>query len=171
MAITPYENLRPTVHPTAWVHPSAELIGDVTVGEEASIWPTCVLRGDSGAIHLGARTNFQDGSIAHATRGQSRTSVGSECTVGHRVIVHGCTIGNRVLIGMASTVLDHAVIGDECFIAAGSLVPPGKVFEPRSFLMGSPAKRVREVSSKDLEWIEASWRTYFDLMKRHQATR
>lgn len=168
MAITPYGDLRPTLHATAYVHPSAELLGDVTLDEDVSVWPTCVLRGDSGSIRIGARTSFQDGSIAHATMGQTKTIVGQECTVGHRVIVHGCTVGNRVLVGMASTILDDAVIGDECFIAAGSLIPPGRIFEPRSFIMGVPGKRVREVSAKDLESIERSWRTYHELMKRYR---
>lgn len=170
MAITRYETFLPLVHPSAWVHPSAELLGDVSIGAECSIWPTCVLRGDAGAISLGARTNFQDGSIAHATRDHSRTTIGVECTIGHRAIVHGCTVGDRVLLGMGSIVLDNAIIGDDSFVAAGSLIPPGKVFEPRSFLMGAPAKRVREVSSKDLESIAASWRTYLDLMNRHRAS-
>lgn len=169
MAITPYEGLTPMVHTGAWVHPSAELLGDVTLEDGVSVWPTCVLRGDSGSIHLGARTNFQDGSIAHATRDVSKTTVGPECTVGHRVILHGCTIGARVLVGMASTVLDNVVVGDDCFIAAGSLLTPGKIIEPRSFIMGAPAKKVREVSTKDLEWIASSWRGYFELMQKYRA--
>lgn len=171
MPVRAYESFVPKVHGDAWVHESAEVIGDVAIDASASVWPTCVLRGDAGAIRLGARTNFQDGSIAHATRGQSTTTIGEECTIGHRVIVHGCTVGHRVLLGMASTVLDNAVIGDDCFVAAGSLIPPGKVFEPRSFILGSPAKRIREVTSKDLEWIAASWRTYVDLMQRHRASK
>lgn len=168
MAITPYAGLVPTLHSRAWVHGSAELLGDVTLDEDVSVWPTCVLRGDSGSIHLGARTNFQDGSIAHATRDVSKTTVGVECTIGHRVILHGCTIGNRVLVGMASTVLDNVVVGDDCFIAAGSLLTPGKVFPAKSFIMGSPAKVVREVSSKDLEWIAKSWRTYVETMNGYR---
>jgi carbonic anhydrase/acetyltransferase-like protein (isoleucine patch superfamily) len=171
MAIVRYDTLTPTIHETAWVHPSAELIGDVTLDEGVSVWPTCVLRGDSGSIRLGARSNFQDGSIAHATRNVSITTVGPECTVGHRVILHGCTIGARVLVGMASTVLDNVVVGDDCFIAAGSLLTPGKVFEPRSFIMGAPAKKVREVTAKDLEWIASSWQGYFELMQKYRTAK
>ena len=154
MAITSYGTITPTIHPTAYVHPSAQLLGDVTLAEDVSVWPTCVLRGDSGAIRIGARTSFQDGSIAHATMGASKTTIGQECTVGHRVIVHGCTIGDRVLVGMASTLLDDVVIGDECFIAAGSLIPPGRVFEPRSFIMGAPAKLVLEGPRVDRAIVE-----------------
>jgi carbonic anhydrase/acetyltransferase-like protein (isoleucine patch superfamily) len=168
MAITPYGALTPRLHARAWVHPSAELLGDVTLDEDVSVWPTCVLRGDSGAIHFGARTNFQDGSIAHATRDVSKTTVGDECTIGHRVILHGCTLGHRVLVGMGSIVLDNVVIGDDSFVAAGSLLTPGKVYEPRSFIMGSPAKRVREVTAKDLEWIASSWKVYFELMTTYR---
>ncbi|MDP1915411.1 MAG: gamma carbonic anhydrase family protein [Myxococcales bacterium] len=169
MAITPFDGVTPMIHSGAWVHPSAELLGDVTLEDGVSVWPTCVLRGDSGPIHLGARTNFQDGSIAHATRDVSKTTVGPDCTVGHRVILHGCTIGARVLVGMGSIVLDNVVVGDDCFIAAGSLLTPGKVYEARSFIMGSPAKKVREVSAKDLEWIASSWRGYFNLMQQYRA--
>ncbi|MCA2980950.1 MAG: gamma carbonic anhydrase family protein [Myxococcaceae bacterium] len=169
MALTPFGALVPRIHPDAWVHPSAELLGDVTLEADVSIWPTCVARGDSGAIRFGARTNFQDGSIAHATRDVSTTSVGDECTIGHRVILHGCTVGHRVLVGMGSIVLDNVVIGDDCFVAAGSLLTPGKVFEPRSFILGSPAKRVREVTSMDLEWIAQSWRVYHELMTAYRS--
>jgi carbonic anhydrase/acetyltransferase-like protein (isoleucine patch superfamily) len=168
MAITHFNGMKPHIHAKAWVHPSAEILGDVTLAEDVSVWPTCVLRGDCGTIALGARTNFQDGSIAHATRGISTTQVGEHCTVGHRVILHGCTIGNRVLVGMASTVLDNVRVGDDCFIAAGSLLTPNKVFEPRSFIMGTPAKRVRQVTSQELESIAASSRTYLDLMARYR---
>ncbi len=165
MSSEAFEGLSPIVHPTAFVHPSALLLGDVRLGEEVSVWPTAVLRGDCGTIQIGARTNIQDGTIAHATTGFSETHLGMECTVGHRVILHGCTVGNRCLIGMGSIVLDGVEIGDECFVAAGSVVTPGKKFEPRSFLMGSPARRVREVSERDLMSIDAAWRSYVHLMQ------
>jgi gamma-carbonic anhydrase len=140
-------------------------MGDVVVHEGASIWPTCVLRGDCGTITIGANSNLQDGTIAHATGGVSVTTVGVGCTIGHRVILHGCTIGDHCLIGMGSIVLDNAVLGESCFVAAGALIPPGKVFEPRSFILGSPAKRVREVTAKDLEAIAQGARVYLELMR------
>lgn len=151
------------------MHASAQLLGDVRLAEDVSVWPTCVLRGDSGTITVGARTNLQDGTICHATRGVSQTTVGAECTVGHRVTLHGCTIGARCLIGMGSILLDGAELGDHCFVAAGSLVPPGKKFEARSFLMGSPAKVVRQVSERELKMIEHSWQTYVELMQAYRA--
>ena len=160
-----FGDLVPIVHPSAFVHASAQLLGDVRLDEESSVWPTTVLRGDCGTIRIGARTNVQDGSVAHATTGVSQTTVGIECTIGHRVILHGCTIGNRCLIGMGSIVLDNVEIGDESFVAAGSVVTPGKKFEPRSFILGSPAKRIRAVTDKELEMIDAAWKSYARLMK------
>ncbi len=124
---------------------------------------TVVLRGDCGTIRIGARTNVQDGSIAHATTGVSQTTVGMECTIGHRVILHGCTVGHRCLVGMGSILLDGVELGDECFVAAGSVVTPGKKFEARSFILGSPAKRIRAVTENDLFMIDAAWQSYMRL--------
>ncbi len=168
MANTRFGALDPGIHEQAYVHPSAQLLGEVTIGNEASVWPTCVLRGDSGPIVIGERSNFQDGSIAHATGGVSKTTIGSECTIGHRVIVHGCTVGDQCLIGMGSILLDGVEIGDSSFVAAGSLVTPGKVFAPRSFIIGSPAKRVRDVGERELEIIAHSWVVYRDLAKKYR---
>ena len=168
MAIEPFERFVPQIHPAAFIHPAATLIGEVTVGEEASVWPSAVLRGDHGAIRIGARTSIQDGSVGHATDGRSVTEVGEECTVGHRVVLHGCRIGHRCLVGMGSVLLDGAELGDECFLAAGSLVTPGKRFPPRSFLLGSPARRMREVTAEQLAWITYSWQAYQDLARRYK---
>lgn len=169
MSSESFENLSPAVHPTAWVHGSAQLLGDVHLAEEVSVWPTAVLRGDCGAIRVGSLTNVQDGSVLHASLGVSQTTVGSKCTVGHRVVLHGCRIGNRCLIGMGSILLDDVELGDECFVAAGSLVTPGKKFEARSFLAGAPAKRVREVTERELAAIDHGWRTYQQLAASYRA--
>lgn len=169
MASYSYREFSPRIHPTAYVHPAAELLGEVDLAEEVSIWPTTVLRGDCGSITIGARTNLQDGTIAHGSRGQSITVVGVECTIGHRVTLHGPRVGDHCLVGMSSTLLDNVVLGEWSFVAAGSLIPPGKVFEPRSFIMGAPAKRVREVNSKELEAIAHAWRVYVDLAKAYRA--
>lgn len=169
MSTEPFQSWSPVIHPAAWVHPSAQVLGEVLLDEGVSVWPTTVLRGDCGAIRVGARSNVQDGTVAHATRGVSSTSVGVECTIGHRVILHGCTVGSHCLIGMGSTLLDTCEVGDFSFVAAGALLTPGKKFEPRSFIMGSPAKRVREVSAKELEMIDHAWRVYADLVKGYAA--
>lgn len=166
-----YQSFEPKVHPLAYVHPSAQLIGEVEVGEEASVWPTCVLRGDNGAIRIGARTSFQDGSIAHATLGQSKTTVGDECTIGHRVVLHGCTVADHCLVGIGSTLLDGVELGEWCFVAAGSLLTPNRKFPPKSFILGSPAKAVREVNAKDMEWIVHSTKVYLDLTRTYRAER
>ncbi len=171
MASYTYDGMTPRIHSTAWVHPSAQLLGDVEVGEGASVWPTAVLRGDCGPVRVGARTNVQDGCVLHDTDGLSKTLVGSDVTVGHRAILHGCTVGDSCLIGMGSIILDNADVGEWSFVAAGSLITPGRRFEPRSFIMGSPAKRVRECTAKDLEWIAHSSRTYQALARAYREGR
>jgi carbonic anhydrase/acetyltransferase-like protein (isoleucine patch superfamily) len=166
-----FESFAPQISPSAFVHAQATVIGEVTVGEEASIWPSTVLRGDQGAIRIGARTSIQDGSVAHATEKQSTTEIGEECTVGHRVILHGCKVGPRCLVGMGSILLDNVDVGEWSFIGAGSLLTPGKVYPPRSFILGSPGRRVREITEKEVQWITYSWKTYVDLCRRHSAKR
>jgi carbonic anhydrase/acetyltransferase-like protein (isoleucine patch superfamily) len=168
MAIESYDGHTPIVHPLAFVHASAQLLGDVTVGEEASVWPTAVLRGDNGWIRFGARTNFQDGAVAHATLGASNTTVGIECTIGHRAILHGCTVGDRCLVGMGSILLDGVELGDGCFVAAGSLLTPNKKFEAGSFIIGSPAKRLRAVKPGEVEWIAHSSAVYLELTRKYR---
>ena len=166
--IETFEAFTPRVHPSAFVHPGAFLIGEVEIGEEASIWPAAVLRGDHGGIFLGPRSSFQDGSVAHATENRSTTRVGAQCTVGHRVVLHGCTVGDNCLVGMGSVLLDQAELGEGCFVGAGSLLTQGKRFPPRSFILGSPARRLRDVTARELEWIEYSWKAYADLARRHR---
>jgi carbonic anhydrase/acetyltransferase-like protein (isoleucine patch superfamily) len=165
--IEPFEAFKPDVHPQAFVHPGAHVIGAVRVGAEASIWPSTVLRGDHGEIIIGERTSIQDGSVAHATEKLSTTVIGAECTVGHRTVLHGCRVGDRCLVGMGSILLDNVELGEWCFVGAGSLVTGNKKFPPRSFILGSPAKRVREVTSEEMEWITYSWKAYQDLARRH----
>lgn len=171
MPTEPFKSLSPRLHPKAFVHPSAQLLGDVELSEDSSTWPLVVMRGDSGAIRIGARSNVQDLTVIHATDGLSKSTVGEECTVGHRVILHGCTVGDRCLVGMGSILLDNVEVGDDSFIAAGSLLTPNKKFPPRSFIMGSPAIRVREVSEKDVAWIAHSWRAYKDLADAYRSGR
>ncbi len=168
MPIEAFRELLPSVHPRAWVHASAALLGDVQLGEDVSVWPMTVLRGDCGTIQIGARTNLQDGVIAHASTGFSQTTIGADCTIGHRVVLHGCTVGDRCLIGMGSVLLDNCVIGAGSFVGAGSLVTPGKIFEPGSFIVGSPAKRVRAVRAQDLAMIDGGVRSYLALMQTYR---
>lgn len=146
----------PSLGTGVFVAPNASVIGDVVIGDASSIWFGVVVRGDRYPIRIGARSNIQDNSVVHITGGQSATTIGDDVTVGHAVIVHGCTIGNRCLVGMGSIVLDDVVLGDDCFVAAGSLVPPRTVVPARSFLIGRPAKVIRQVKDEELAQIRAA---------------
>ena len=168
MASYTFEGMTPRVHALAYVHPSAVLAGDVELAEEASVWPGCVLRGDSGWIRVGARTNLQDGTICHATTGVTNTTLGADVTVGHRVLLHGCTVGDSCLIGMGAIILDNVEIGEWSFVAAGSLLTPGKRFEPRSFILGSPARRIRELNAREREAILNGTRSYLELTRKYR---
>lgn len=157
--IVPYKGDKPELHPTVFVAPGAKIIGNVQVGEESTIWFNAVLRGDEGPITIGRRCSIQDNSTIHLYEG-APVVVEDEVTVGHNVILHGCTVGKRSIIGMGSTILDHAEIGEECIIGANTLIPSGKKIPPRSLVVGSPGKVVRELSEKDLELIQLSIDTY-----------
>ena len=134
-----------------FVAPNATVIGDVALGDEASVWFGAVLRGDIGAIRIGARSNVQDLACVHLTDGLSATVVGEDVTIGHGAILHGCTIGDRCLIGMGSIVLDNAIIGEGSLIAAGTLIPPRFVVPPGSLVRGNPGKVIRPVSAEEAQ--------------------
>ncbi len=146
-----YNGMSPTVDAEAWVHASATLIGDVVVKARATVWPGCVLRGDQGVVLIGEETSIQDGSIAHCTGGISTTVIGDRCTVGHRVILHGCIVEDDCLIGMGAILLDNCRIGSGSIIGAGALIPVGKVIPPRSKVMGVPGRIVGEVTDWEHE--------------------
>ena len=133
---------RPEIAGDAWVAPSADLIGDVHLGELASVWFGAVIRADNTPITVGARTNIQEGAMCHSDPGAPLT-IGEDVTVGHHAILHGCTIGSRTLIGMGATVLNRAVIGEDCLVGAGALVTEGKEFPAGYLIVGSPARAVR----------------------------
>jgi carbonic anhydrase/acetyltransferase-like protein (isoleucine patch superfamily) len=140
---------------SAWVAPSADVIGDARLGREVGIWFGVVIRADNTPIILGDRTNIQEGAMLHSDPGAPLT-VGEDCTIGHHAILHGCTIGNRVLVGMGATVLNNAQIGDDCLIGANALVTEGKIFEPGSLIVGAPAKAVRMLSPEVIAGLKAS---------------
>ncbi len=151
--IRPYQGKWPQIADTAYVDPSAVIIGDVTIEEDASVWPMCVVRGDVHYIRIGARTNIQDGSILHVMKNEYPLVLGDDVTVGHAVMLHGCTIESRVLIGMRATILNGAVIGTGSIIAAGTLITERAIIPPGSLVMGSPGKVKRELTQKDLDSI------------------
>ncbi|MBA2355550.1 MAG: gamma carbonic anhydrase family protein [Acidobacteria bacterium] len=146
--LRPYRGQWPQLDPSVFVDQSAQVIGDVTIGAESSIWMQCVVRGDVHRIRIGAQTNLQDGTIVHVMRGTHPTSIGDQVTVGHGAIVHGCTIEDRCLIGMGAIVLNGAVVGPDSIVAAGTLVTEDQVVPARSLVMGSPGT-VRRVLRDD----------------------
>ncbi len=148
--IEAYRGVAPRIHPTAWVHASAVVIGDVELGPHVSIWPGCVLRGDQGSIRVGAESNIQDGTIIHATRGLSHTVVGARVTVGHRVVLHGCHVEDDCLIGMGAVVLDNAHIERHVIIGAAALVPLNRRVPSRSLVLGMPARVVRSLGDDEI---------------------
>ncbi len=142
MTLWALDGVAPEVHPTAWVHPDATVVGRVVLGPEVSIWPQAVLRGDYGEIRIGARTSIQDGTVLHTTETHP-TVIGEDCVVGHLAHLEGCTVGDRCLIGSNSVVLNRVVVGDGCLIGAGALVAEDTVVPPDSRALGVPA-RIRE---------------------------
>lgn len=151
--IRPYRGTLPTIHPTAFIDDSAQVIGDTHIGAESSVWMQTVIRGDVNYIRIGDRTNIQDGTIVHVQNETCPTVIGNDVTVGHGAIVHGCTIADRVLVGMGAIILNGAVIGEDCIIAAGSLITEGTVIPPRSMVMGSPGKVRRPLTDRDVAMI------------------
>lgn len=173
MAIREYQGVTPTLGLRAYVDECALVIGRVTLGEDASVWPFAVARGDVNSIEIGARTNIQDGSVLHVvhdgpyTPGGLPLIIGDDVTVGHKVMLHAARVGHRCLIGMAAVILDGAVIEDEVIVAAGSVVPPGKQLHSRGLYLGNPAKRVRELLAHDIEQLLYGSRYYVKLKEIH----
>lgn len=156
----------PDLAPDSWVAPSADLIGAVRLGPGASIWFGAVVRADNGVIAIGARSNVQDGAVLHSDPGAPLT-LGEDCTIGHRAVLHGCTIGDRVLIGMGATVLNHAAIAEDCVVGAGALVTEGKSFPPRSLIVGAPARAVKTLTDEQLAGLRMSAAVYVEKAKQY----
>jgi gamma-carbonic anhydrase len=150
----------PTIGKDAFVADDAQVIGDVTLGDRASVWFGSVVRGDVEPIRIGAETNLQDLCVVHVSGGKHATHIGARVTVGHRVVLHGCTVEDLCLVGIGSIVMDGAVIGGESIVGAGSLVAPGAKIPPRSLALGSPAKVKRELSADELKWLRESAENY-----------
>lgn len=174
MSIRRFEGYSPVIHSSAYIDEQAMVGGQVSIGADSSIWPMCVLRGDINTIDIGERTNIQDGSVLHVTHdsefaeGGMPLVVGSDVTVGHKVILHACTIENLCLIGMGAVVLDGAVIRAGAMIGAGALVPPNKDLEGGYLYVGSPARRVRELTEKEAQFLKYSAEHYARLKDRHR---
>ena len=174
--IRTYEGRRPQVAGDAWIDPTAVLIGDVRIGPRSSLWPMCVVRGDLHRIEIGSDTNIQDGSILHVSHdsrfqpGGSPLVIHDRVTVGHQVVLHACEIRECCLVGIGARVLDRAVLEPRTLLGAGSLVPPKRVLEGGYLWVGSPARRVRPLTDKELEYLEYSAAHYVRLAKRHRGS-
>ena len=145
----------PSVHPTAYIDDSAQVIGDVEIGAESSVWMAAVIRGDVNRIRIGRRSNVQDGTVIHVMRDTHATTIGDEVTIGHAAVIHGCTIEDRCLIGMGAILLNGARVGRESIVAAGALMVEGMEIPPRSLVMGSPARLKRPLTDAEVAEIQA----------------
>ncbi|WP_028606101.1 gamma carbonic anhydrase family protein [Ottowia thiooxydans] len=161
MAVYEVDGKSPQISPSAWIADSAEVMGNVAIAADASVWFGCVLRGDTESMSIGEGSNVQDLSVLHADRGMPLT-VGKHVTIGHKVMLHGCTIGDESLIGIGAIVLNGAKIGKNCLVGAGSLVTEGKEFPDGSMIMGTPAKVVRQLSPEQIEGLRNSARHYIE---------
>lgn len=169
MAIYELDGITPRVAGTAWVAENAQVMGDVVLGEDASVWFGVTIRGDTDTITVGEGSNIQDGSVLHADENKPLT-VGRHVTVGHQVMLHGCTIGDESLIGIGAVVLNGAKIGRNCLVGAGSLVTEGKEFPDGSMILGSPARVVRQLSPEQIERLRGSTKHYVDNARRFRQT-
>jgi len=174
MPIRPFENTSPRIAASAFVDDSAVVIGDVSIGEDSSIWPCVVVRGDVHSIRIGARSNVQDGAVLHVTHRSEYCpegrplAIGDDVTIGHSAVVHACTVGNEVLIGMNATVLDGALVEDRVMIGAGAVVGPGKRLASGHLYVGSPARPARPLKPAELDYFKYSAAQYAELARRHR---
>jgi len=166
--LKPFNNISPTIHPTAFVADDAIVIGDVEIGEDASVWFGSIIRGDVNFIRIGSRTNIQDGSIIHVSSKTHSTILEDEITVGHRVTLHGCYVESGCLIGIGAILLDGVRVGKNSLVAAGSLLTPNTVIPPNSLVMGAPAKVKRQLTAEELVNLKKSWQNYVELKEKYR---
>ncbi|MGE3465702.1 MAG: gamma carbonic anhydrase family protein [Pyrinomonadaceae bacterium] len=169
--IKPFKTIEPKIHPTVFVADDAIVIGDIVIGEDASVWFGSIIRGDVNFIRIGGRTNIQDGTIIHVSSKNHPTILEDEITVGHRVTLHGCHVESGCLIGIGAILLDGVRVGANSLVGAGSLLTPGTRIPPRSLVLGSPAKVKRELTDSELADLDKSWRNYVELKEQYIETR
>ncbi|TMN87237.1 gamma carbonic anhydrase family protein [Pseudoalteromonas phenolica] len=167
--IRSYKGIYPKLEKSVYVNESAVLVGDITIGEDSSVWPLVAARGDVNYIQIGERTNIQDGSVLHLTRKSANNPdgypliIGDDVTVGHKVMLHGCKLGNRILVGMGAIVMDNAIVEDDVIIGGGALVPPNKKLESGYLYVGSPVKQARPLTDSELAFLKISALNYVEL--------
>jgi carbonic anhydrase/acetyltransferase-like protein (isoleucine patch superfamily) len=175
MTTRSYRNITPTIPASCFVDPSSVLVGDITLGENTSIWPLVAARGDVNSMRIGNNTNIQDGTVLHVTRKSAGTpngyplTIGDYVTVGHKCMLHGCTLGNRILVGMGAIVMDGAVVESDVIIGAGSLVPPNKTLESGYLYVGSPVKQARELNQDERAFLTKTAENYVILKDEYLA--
>ncbi|HEY0428673.1 MAG TPA: gamma carbonic anhydrase family protein [Pyrinomonadaceae bacterium] len=161
--IKSFQNLHPKIHETAFIAENATVVGDVEIGEQASVWYGSILRGDVNYIRIGARTNIQDASVIHVSSRTHPTVLEDEVTVGHRVTLHGCYVETGCLVGIGSIILDGVRVGANSLVAAGSLLTPNTVIPPASLVMGAPARVKRALTGEEVENLKKFWLNYVSL--------
>lgn len=165
-SIRSYKGIAPKIGQDVYIDETAVLVGDIKIGDDSSVWPLVAARGDVNHIHIGQRTNIQDGSVLHVTHKNKENPngypliIGNDVTIGHKVMLHGCTIQDRVLVGMGAIILDNVVVEQEVMIGAGSLVPPNKVLESGYLYVGSPVKQARPLTDKERAFLQKSADNY-----------
>lgn len=175
MSIRPYQGMTPKLGERVFVDPSAVVLGDVEIGNDSSVWPLVVIRGDMHRIRIGRCSSIQDGSVLHITHAGPYNPdgfpliIGDHVTVGHQAMLHGCTIGNRVLVGMGAMIMDGAVVENEVIVGAGSLVPPGKTLKSGYLYVGRPAKPQRELTEQERAFFTYTAENYSRLKDKHRA--
>lgn len=173
MPIRAFKNSHPSFGKACYIDDSAVIIGDVTIADQVSVWPTVVIRGDVASVSIGAETNIQDGSVLHVSHAskyapkEAALTIGKGVTIGHRAVVHACTVGDYCLIGIGAIIMDHAILEDYVMLGAGALVPPNKVLESGYLYVGSPAKKNRILSTTEKEFLEYSAAHYVELKNEY----
>lgn len=165
--IIPFRGILPTIHHSAFISDNVVIVGDVAIGEDASIWYGSIIRGDVNYIRIGARTNIQDATVIHVSSETHPTVLEDEVTVGHRVTLHGCHVESGCLIGIGSILMDGVRIGEQSLVGAGSLVTPGTQIPPRSLVLGSPARVKRPLTDDELQSLPKFWQNYVELKKAY----
>jgi carbonic anhydrase/acetyltransferase-like protein (isoleucine patch superfamily) len=162
-----YRGVHPQIHPTAFIEESAQIIGDVHIGAESSVWFNATVRGDVFYIRIGDRTNVQDGTVIHVSNGTHATILEDEVTIGHNVTLHGCYVERGSLIGIGSIVMDDVRVGSQSLVAAGSLLTPGTKVPPRSLVMGSPARVKRALTDEEVASLDIFWKNYIEYTRHY----
>lgn len=169
MSLRPYKGITPTIGEACYVDDTSVIVGDVIIGDSSSIWPLVAARGDVNVIRIGSRTNVQDGTVLHVTRKSQANPlgfplvIGDDVTIGHKCMLHGCSLGNRILVGMGAIIMDGAVVQDDVFIGAGTLVPPNKVLESGYLYVGNPMQKKRPLKESEMAFLKISADNYVKL--------